>query len=85
MNKILTVLGAAGLGALVMYLYDPKGGRRRRALIRDKAVGLTNDAREAIGKKTRDLSNRAQGVVHEAKSMLSGGQKDETEAAGQNF
>lgn len=85
MNKILTVLGAAGLGALMMYLYDPKGGRRRRALLRDKAVGLTNDAREAIGKKSKDLSNRAQGAIYEAKSMLSGGQKDETEAAGQTL
>jgi hypothetical protein len=55
-----------------MYLFDPNGGRRRRALIRDKAVGLTNDAREAIDKKTRDLGNRAQGLMHEAKSMVTG-------------
>lgn len=85
MNKIITVLGAAGLGALMMYLYDPKGGRRRRAMIRDKAVGLTNDAREAIGKKTKDLTNRAQGVAHEAKAMISGGQKEKNETAGQTF
>ena len=75
MNKILTVLGAAGAGALIMYLFDPNGGNRRRALIRDKAVGLTNDARQAIEAKSRDLSNRAKGLVHEAKALVPGSQE----------
>jgi hypothetical protein len=61
----------AGIGALVMYLFDPNGGGRRRALIRDKAVGLSNDARHAFNKTKTDLSNRAQGLFHEAKSLVS--------------
>jgi hypothetical protein len=80
-NKVLAILGGIGIGAALMYLFDPSGGRRRRALIRDKAVGLTNDAREAIDKRTRDLGNRAQGLMHEAKSMVSSGESQaETEA-----
>ena len=85
MNKIITVLGGIGLGAALMYLYDPKGGRRRRALIRDKAVGLTNDARQALNKRTKDLSNRAQGVMHDAKSLIAGGKQEEAPTRGQTF
>jgi hypothetical protein len=53
-----------------MYIFDPEEGGRRRALMRDKATGLSNDAKQAIGSKSRDLRNRAQGLLHEAKSGL---------------
>ena len=79
MNKVLAVLAGAGIGALVMYLFDPNGGGRRRALIRDKAVGLSNDAADAVASKSRDLRNRAQGVLHEAKSLVSGTGASSTE------
>jgi hypothetical protein len=72
MNKALAILSGIGVGAALMYLFDPNGGRRRRALIRDKAVGLSNDARETVEAKARHLSNRAQGLMHEAKSLVSG-------------
>lgn len=72
MKGILAILSGIGIGATLMYLFDPKGGNRRRALIRDKAVGLTNDAREAINSKAEDLSNRAKGLMHEAKSVVVG-------------
>ena len=55
-----------------MYLFDPNAGNRRRALIRDKAVGLSNDAKDAFNKTATDLSNRAQGVMHNAKSLVAG-------------
>lgn len=71
MNKILTVLGALGIGAAAMYLLDPNKGKRRRALIRDKAVGLKDDVKQTIDKQSKDLSNRAQGFLHEAKSKIS--------------
>lgn len=85
MIKALTILGGIGIGAALMYLFDPNGGRRRRALIRDKAVGLSNDATEAVGSKARDLRNRAKGVIHEAKSLVSGGESSgvESESQGQ--
>lgn len=72
MKNILAILGAAGAGAALMYLYDPKGGNRRRAMIRDKAVALSNDVRGSVQARTKDLSNRAQGLLHEAKSMAAG-------------
>jgi len=53
-----------------MYLLDPQGGRRRRALIRDKAYGWANDAQEYAGKTARHLGNVAHGMVHEARSAV---------------
>ena len=73
MTKVVAVLSALGAGAVLMYLFDPERGRTRRALVRDKAVGLSNDARDAIEKTSKHLSNRAKGFVHEAKSMLPDG------------
>jgi hypothetical protein len=72
MKGILTILGGLGLGAAAMYLLDPNGGRRRRALIRDKAVGLSNDLRQTVEARSRDLGNRAKGLLHEAKSAMPG-------------
>jgi len=71
MNRLIGFLGALGAGAALMYFLDPERGRTRRALIRDKAAGLSHDVQDAIGSKSRDLRNRAQGLLHEAKSTFS--------------
>jgi hypothetical protein len=71
MKGIAAILGGIGIGAALMYLFDPNGGNRRRAFIRDKAVALKNDAELAISGRAQDLSNRAKGLMHEAKSAFS--------------
>jgi hypothetical protein len=53
-----------------MYLFDPDGGNRRRALIRDKTVHLTKKTQDAINGQAKHLTNRAKGLLHEAKTML---------------
>jgi hypothetical protein len=78
MNKGLMFLTGIGLGAAVMYFFDPNGGGRRRALVRDKAVGVSHDVSEAVRRTTTDLGNRAQGLMHEAKGFF-GAAGDETE------
>ena len=83
MTKALAILGGIGMGAALMYLFDPDSGRRRRALIRDKAVGLSHDIRRTIDKKTTHLSNRAQGLLHDAKVLVSGGRDGAETHAGQ--
>ena len=65
-----TLLCGMAAGAALMYILDPERGRRRRALLRDKVVGLSNDLGEAASGRARDLRNRAQGVVAEAGSAL---------------
>jgi hypothetical protein len=56
------LLGAA-LGAGLVYLMDPQNGRRRRALLRDKAVRASHTTRDALDTRARDALNRSRGVV----------------------
>ena len=71
MKAVLAAIGGLGVGAALMYLFDPDRGNQRRALIRDKAVKYNRETREAIEAKAKDLSNRAKGVVYELKSAVS--------------
>jgi BON domain len=66
----LTLLYGIGIGAALMYILDPDRGGRRRALIRDKAVRASNKTQEFVGKMSRDLSNRAQGLVAETRNLF---------------
>ncbi len=54
-----------GLGAGLMYLFDPQNGTRRRALLRDKAVAMRNDAERLAENRGEDIKNRARGLVAE--------------------
>lgn len=70
MNKGVALVGGVGLGAALMYIFDPDRGGRRRALIRDKVVAAGNKAGDVAGKVSRDLRNRADGIVAETKSLF---------------
>jgi osmotically-inducible protein OsmY len=70
MNKGVALIGGAGLGAALMYIFDPDRGKRRRALIRDKVEAAGNKLSDTADKMQRDLRNRAYGVVAEAKSLF---------------
>ena len=69
-SNVCSFVCGAALGAAVMYFLDPQGGRRRRALVRDKAVSYANQAEDYVGKTARDLENRATGLAHEARRMV---------------
>ena len=45
MNRMVTMLAGAGLGAGLLYLLDPNAGARRRALARDQAAAAMSCAR----------------------------------------
>lgn len=64
-------------GAGLMYLFDPDRGRRRRALIRDRIVGLGHDAEDLWHRGSRDLTNRTLGVAAETKRALQTGPVDD--------
>jgi hyperosmotically inducible protein len=67
-----TGIGLFALGALIgagfMFLLDPRGGGRRRALIRDKVARGARVAKEYADKRGRDAINRARGTVEEVKA-----------------
>jgi hypothetical protein len=69
-NWMLPVLGGIGLGAGLMYIFDPDGGRSRRAVARDRVTSAANRTGKAIGSKSRDLKNRARGIIAETGSMF---------------
>ncbi|HEX8096397.1 MAG TPA: hypothetical protein VF507_00115 [Pyrinomonadaceae bacterium] len=74
-DQALVLLGGIGIGAALMYLLDPEQGGRRRALLRDKLVSVSNQLGDAVGSTARDLTNRAQGVISEASRAFRSGEE----------
>lgn len=68
-NHSLSWLGPIGIGAAIMYLFDPNQGRRRRALLRDQTTHLARRAREASNALASDLQNRAAGIRARVEGM----------------
>jgi osmotically-inducible protein OsmY len=66
-NSFIAGLAA---GAALTYILDPSSGRRRRALVRDRLVRAGNQTRDAADAAAKDMSNRAQGMIAETRSML---------------
>ncbi len=60
----------AGLGAGLMYLLDPQGGRGRRALARDKSVSALKTGGKAAAKTSRQLGDKSRELVSQAGSKL---------------
>lgn len=65
-----SIVGGIALGAAAMYLLDPRSGRRRRALARDRLVHYLNVAESALGRTIHDAGNRAQGTVAKTRRLL---------------
>ena len=68
MNRGLTI--GATLGGALVYLLDPRGGRRRRAMLRQRFTRFLNMAADAADATARDMRNRAQGLVAEVRSRF---------------
>ncbi len=67
MNGRYLLLSGTALGAGLMYLLDPISGKRRRAFTRDKLTHLAKETDRVVGQTSRDLQNRYDGAVAEAK------------------
>jgi len=70
MRKGVALVGGLGLGAVLMYVFDPDRGKGRRAVIRDKVDSAAHKIGDAAEKMGRDISHRAQGVMAETKSLF---------------
>lgn len=69
MNHPAALLLGAGIGATLMYFFDPDRGRRRRALVRDQAAHAGHRMQGAVEAGARDLRNRAQGYGASMRSL----------------
>jgi hypothetical protein len=65
----LVAVAAFGVGAALMYFFDPVSGRRRRAAVRDQAVHYGNEVRETTAATAHDLGNRAKGLYSGARNL----------------
>jgi uncharacterized membrane protein len=70
MNKGLSLISAAGVGAGLMYLFDPDRGKRRRGLLQNKITHVTRLASEVKGKTQRDLRNHLLGAFAQVESLF---------------
>jgi hypothetical protein len=52
------------IGAGAMFLFDPRGGRARRALVRDKSIRVAHEVEHAAEMGARDLEHRVEGLKH---------------------
>ncbi|MGH9323347.1 MAG: SRPBCC family protein, partial [Vicinamibacteria bacterium] len=66
-----TLLLATGIGSGLMYLLDPNGGKRRRAIAADKLAHAGRKTGNVAGKTVRDLRNRTKGLVAKTRSRFS--------------
>ena len=66
----LLMLGCTGLGAGMMYVLDPRSGRRRRALVRDKAQAYWRRMGKFISQTARDARQRTYGLMAETQKQL---------------
>lgn len=63
MRNLLAIVAAAAGAAATMYYFDPDTGRRRRAMLRDRIVGLAHDAERELRGEIRYAGDRAHGVL----------------------
>jgi hypothetical protein len=66
----LVAAGCCAVGAAAMFMMDPAAGRRRRAMVRDKAVGAAHTVSDRVTQATRYAQSYAQGKVAKAKSAV---------------
>ena len=81
MNRNACFFYGFALGAAVMYAFDPQGGRRRRALVRDQFTHFAHVAGETVDAKARHWSNRASGAVAEVRGVFQSEHDDRAENA----
>lgn len=65
-----TLLSGIGLGAGLMYLLDPAGGRERRTLVRNKGTQAWSTGSDAVRKTSKHVGNRAKGLAADVSSRL---------------
>jgi len=69
-NDVAMLVAGAIIGAALMYLFDPRLGNSRRAMLRDQLMGKTNTMEDLFDYKSQHVSNRAQGAAARVQRTL---------------
>ena len=69
--RLKTLLVTVGMGAGLMYFFDPQQGNRRRAQVQNAINRWISDLDYSIDRGKRDLRNRTRGVLSEMTDRLS--------------
>jgi osmotically-inducible protein OsmY len=69
-TSFVTVLCAAGIGATLMFLFDPDNGKRRRALLKDKSAHYARKAQDAEEALVRQTLHHVRGALATIRSQL---------------
>ncbi len=75
-------LAYLGLGAALMYFYDPQAGRKRRADLQNRIDATGRHLAHARDLVRRDAANRVNGLVAESRGILEKGKRDGLKAGG---
>lgn len=65
MRTLLKYGFVAALAGFVAYLFDPDSGRRRRAILKDKAGAFVRSSQQKAEQKQRYYAGKAEGLKHE--------------------
>jgi osmotically-inducible protein OsmY len=68
--SIIAMIFSAITGAGFMYLFDPQGGRRRRALVRDQLMKLANRTEDTMEAASEATMNHSKAMALEAKKRI---------------
>lgn len=71
--RTTALLTGIGLGAGLMYYFDPRAGRQRRGRVRDKTIRLSHAIQDARDVVVRDVRNRLHGLASGDLTVLVGG------------
>jgi gas vesicle protein len=66
----LALVGGISAGVAAMFLFDPRDGARRRALLRDKLGRWTRIASHRARGTAVDLRNKSQGLIHDVRTAI---------------
>src|SRR5690348_2321779 len=69
-SSTLSFISGMGLGAGIMYVFDPDRGNRRRAMAQQKLYRIVRRGGEALDKGARDLEHRVEGLLFETRSVV---------------
>jgi uncharacterized membrane protein len=66
------LISAAAVGAIAMFMLDPRHGRGRRERARDQATRAWGQLDAAFGATSKDMKSRTRGLMSELKARIAG-------------